>query len=454
MKKNSFNRFLSAVAAVILALGMMILPVYAADGEIGGTVTRELPSWYPEDPQNFEFFSDPTAPRVVDNADIFSDDEEALIAARASIMAKEIGKDIVILTDNTTYGFSRDVYAADFYDFNGYGVGPEREGFCLLISMEEGNRGFWTCCTGSDTMALYTEEWANELDDVLYDFMVNGSYGPGVYDWIGNIRNLCVTGVPFPPYWYPEDPSTYVHAADPSAPRVIDEAGVLTASEIADLTKQAKALSEKHQKDVVLLFAGDTSHLVRRQYIDDFYYYRGYGLGKDFDGVILTVFKYSGTVYMTGFGSGAEYHTEVNVERLENHAQDAVAEGKYADAAATWMKEWDRMQKTHRAPKNLSDWMGSLGVSGILGTIVGLFSIGSARSKMKTVHSRRSAGEYLKKDSLRVDPVKDEFVYRMTSRTYSPQTESSSGGSSGGSSYSSSYHGSSGSSHSGSGRSF
>ena len=41
-------------------------------------------------------------------------------AAFLKIMREELGKDIVVFTDVSTYGLGQDVYAGDFFDFNGY----------------------------------------------------------------------------------------------------------------------------------------------------------------------------------------------------------------------------------------------------------------------------------------------------------------------------------------------
>ena len=93
-----------------------------------------------------------------------------------------------------------------------------------------------------------------------------------------------------------------------------------------------------------------------------------------------------------------------------------------------------------------------------LGAIFGGISLGGAKRSMKTVRSRWDADEYVAPGSLRVVPVRDDFLGTTTTRQYSPREKASSGGSSGGrsggSSYSRSYSGSSGRSHSGSGRRF
>ena len=151
---------------------------------------QEMPAWYPANPSNFQLFHNQNSPRVVDEANIFTDEEERRLETQIGEIRSELQKDIVIYTDVTDYGLTRSICAADFYDFNGYGYGDEREGICLFICMNPAERGWWCCCTGSETRAIYAEESANLIDDALYEYMGAGSYADGVADWIENIARL------------------------------------------------------------------------------------------------------------------------------------------------------------------------------------------------------------------------------------------------------------------------
>ena len=165
-----------------------------ADTEPSGNTLTFLPDWFPADTSSFEFFHDENAPRVVDNADILSASEEAELSRKIDEFRKAEQKDLVIYTDVTSYGFSRAVLAADFYDFNGYGYGPERDGAVIFICMESGNRGWWTCCTGNSVRSLYTESTANKIDDHLEPFMVDGEYAEGLSGWVDDMSGLLSKG--------------------------------------------------------------------------------------------------------------------------------------------------------------------------------------------------------------------------------------------------------------------
>ena len=433
-------------------------PAPTADPATGRGEAADKPAWYPSDPAKFEKYHDPDAPRVVDVADIFTDAEEASMEARLGELRAELGKDIVVFTDVSAYGLGHPVYSADFYDFNGYGIGEDYEGACLFVCMDPADRGFWTCCTGPETMALFTEEYANQLDDRLYDYMAAGDYGEGAADWIENFRNLYRTGMPFPPEWLPIGDFTRTH--DASAPRVIDELGLLSDGEREELAKQAKAISDKYGIDVVILTAENASSFSDPEYIERYYACKGYGFGENYDGIILSLLKgsyYSPHFYINGFGKGTEKLSYVNDERLESKASSRYYSGDAYTCFRQALKDVKHMEKTGLVARTWGYWglMAFLGVG--FGAIVGGISLSGAKRKMAVPRIKQTAGDYLDRNSLQIDKVQDQYLNTDTVRKYSPVERSSGGGGSSGggrSSYSSSYSGSSGTSHSGSGRSF
>ena len=152
-----------------------------------------LPSWYPADVSAFTDFHNENAPRVVDDADMFTDAQEKELTSRINELIGKYGQDLVIFTDNSTYHLSRGVYAADFYQFNGYGKGSDYSGSVLFISMEPGNRGWWTAARGN-VRTYYTEENINSIDDRLEPYMVNGQYYEGMLNYLESIDILYEKG--------------------------------------------------------------------------------------------------------------------------------------------------------------------------------------------------------------------------------------------------------------------
>ena len=115
------------------------------------------------------------------------------------------------------------------------------------------------------------------------------------------------------------------------------------------------------------------------------------------------------------------------------------------------------MEKTGRVPRSMFYWLVQLVLGTGLGSVFGGFSLGRAKANMKVPKPQVNADRYLVPGSLQVAAMRDYLTGTNTSRRYVPPVQKSSGGgggSSGGSTFHSSYHGSSGQTHSGSGRKF
>ncbi len=422
----------------------------------------DLPAWYLADPALFVPFHDVNASRVVDDADIFTDEEEARMEERVGEIRKELDRDIVIYTNKSACGLDHSIMAADFYDFNGYGCGDDFEGVCLYVCMDPEDRGWWVACTGPDTKGLYTEDIANDIDDALFDYMVDGEYGAGVLDWIENFRMLYVKGDPFAPSWYPERGAKAPERFhDSAAPRVVDDSGILTEEQLQDLRDYAKKISDKYGLDVVVNIAPRSGNLTREEYAKLFYEYNGYGLGDDYDGILLTVFKregYQSDNCLYASGKGLEKLTEVNRERLRGFVQDGMDGGNYHFTLKRFLQQTDHMERTGRVPRSLIYWIFMTVLSAVSGSIFGGISLLRASMRMAVPKMQENADAYLVPGSLVVKNLGEVFLGSSTTSKYIPPVSRSSGGgsssSSGRSSYRSSYSGSSGRSHSGSGRRF
>ena len=420
----------------------------------------DMPAWYPVDTAAFPYYHDPDAPRVVDQADIFTDQEEAQMEERLAQLRSQLEKDIVVFTDVSTHGLTHTAYADDFFDYNGYGIGDDFEGVCLMVCMDPDDRGWWTSCSGPVTMGLYTETEANNIDDLLYEYMVAGDYGEGVQDWIENMRRLYTTGSPYSEDWALMSKDGFERFHDKDAPRVVDEAKLLTEDEISSLTARAAEISEKYGLDVVIHTARNEGILDREEYGDKFWYFKGYGFGDNYDGIMLTIFKrpnYSGDVSVTASGKGLDRLTDVNLNRLEGRCGDTVLSREYGDAAGLWLDMTEHMLRTGRVPRSKASWEFFTVVELLIGAIFGGASLGRAKARMATPTVRENADSYLVPGSLHIKKVENTLLDTTVHRQYSPrpkESRSSGGSSSGRSSYSGSHSSSSGRTHSGSGRKF
>ena len=84
-------------------------------------------------------------PKIIDNADLLSDAEEAELEAKAQDVAGCYDMDVVILTVDSIYGRDIETYADDYYDMGGYGIGPDYSGVLLMLAMDTREWAISTC---------------------------------------------------------------------------------------------------------------------------------------------------------------------------------------------------------------------------------------------------------------------------------------------------------------------
>ena len=101
------KRTLTLLTLLLALLALLVLPAAAAD-----------------------------LPRLVDNADLLmADDAEALLAGLDS-RSEALQFDIVIVTVDSLDGETPRNYAEDFFWYNNYGLGEDRDGAPLLVAMD------------------------------------------------------------------------------------------------------------------------------------------------------------------------------------------------------------------------------------------------------------------------------------------------------------------------------
>ena len=83
-------------------------------------------------------------PRLVDEADLFTDAEELILLAQLDEVSERQECDVVVVTVYSLDGKTPMAYADDFFDYNGYGYGENDDGILYLLSMEERDQAYST----------------------------------------------------------------------------------------------------------------------------------------------------------------------------------------------------------------------------------------------------------------------------------------------------------------------
>ena len=111
--------------------------------------------------------------RVVDLADLLDNSEEADLLSMLDEISNRQELDVVVVTVNTLDGKTPMDYADDFYDYNGYGFGENRDGVLLLVSMEDRDR--WISTSGYG-ITVFTDAGIEYISEKFLPDLSDGNY--------------------------------------------------------------------------------------------------------------------------------------------------------------------------------------------------------------------------------------------------------------------------------------
>ena len=135
--------------------------------------------------------------RIVDWADLLSDSEKTELSDKLDEISERQQVDVVVVTVNSLEGASAMDYADDFYDYNGYGFGTQRDGILFLISMEERD---WYISTSGFGITAVTDAGNRYMSEKFLPYLSDREYAEAFCifaeqcdDYITQAR----TGVPY-----------------------------------------------------------------------------------------------------------------------------------------------------------------------------------------------------------------------------------------------------------------
>jgi uncharacterized protein len=227
--------------------------------------------------------------------------------------------------------------------------------------------------------------------------------------------------------------------------RVVDNAGLLSGGEIAELENLLMKIASTYNFDLVIVTETNIGGASPRDYADDFFDYKGYGMGEDRDGCLFLQVTESRDYWFSTSGRGIKVLNYTAYDKLEDDVVKFLKNGDPAQAYRAFIRDWEKFLALDAKGKSynfihknvLSLYIGAW----ILSLIIALLAVFGMKAKMNNVHPKTEAGNFIIPGSLVFTLKKDSFLYSMV--TKSKKAESS---------YSSSSHmGSSGRSHGGGG---
>ena len=209
-----------------------------------------------------------------------------------------------------------------------------------------------------------------------------------------------------------------------AAPRLVDEADLLTAAEETELLTRLDEVSAACGADVVVVTVDSTGGTSPMAYADDYFDYNGYGQGTDRAGVLLLVSMAQRDWWISTSGFCIEALSDDTIAYIGESITPDLSAGDYPAAFATYVEECayylDGYINGFPFPVGMT-----LVVALVIGLVVALIVTLIMRGQLKSVRPQRAAESYVRAGSLAVTDARELFLYRQVDRRLKPQNTSS-----------------------------
>jgi uncharacterized protein len=143
---------------------------------------------------------------LADLAGTFSSQEAADLEQSARLLGEQYQMDIVIVTTNDAGGKTARQFADDYFDYQGYGVGADRDGILFLIDFD--NREAYISTSGIAIRYITDVRLETILDAVFSGGMTDKDYYGAAKAFLSSTASFLAAGIPDDQYNEPEKPNS------------------------------------------------------------------------------------------------------------------------------------------------------------------------------------------------------------------------------------------------------
>ena len=202
-----------------------------------------------------------------------------------------------------------------------------------------------------------------------------------------------------------------------AAPRLVDQADLLSDTAESSLLSQLDEISAELKMDVVVVTTPSLWMQSAETYTDDLLDHSGYA-----EDTVLLLFSLGDMEwYIAGDGEAADIFTTERIDEIGGKVAPLLKSGEYAKAFDTYATQCQSTVKSARMKSHLIGIAVCVGI----GLVIALIATGMMRSKLKSVHWKSDAADYVKAGSLNVTHRQDLFLYRQVQKREKPKPNSS-----------------------------
>ena len=161
MKKTiSKMKLLLSMALMLMILSGRFVNVNAMSSDTQSTQPKEVSS----------------GERLKDEAGLLNEDEADSLLTQLNEISERQNCDVIVVTVASLDGKTAESYADDYFDFNDYGLGQDRDGILLLLSMEDRD---WAISTHGFAITAFTDAGQSYMTDHFLSYISDGEYAQG-----------------------------------------------------------------------------------------------------------------------------------------------------------------------------------------------------------------------------------------------------------------------------------
>ncbi|NLK86975.1 MAG: TPM domain-containing protein [Clostridiaceae bacterium] len=227
-----------------------------------------------------------------------------------------------------------------------------------------------------------------------------------------------------------------ITAYERQLPRLVDAAGLLTQEQAERLTQKLDEVSERQNLDVIIITVDSLEGYTATEFADDTFDYSGFGMGDNYDGILLLLSMEERDWAISTHGYGITVFTDAGQKYMVENFIGYISNGDYyegfvkfadlADSFITQAKAGAPYDINNLPKKPMSPIWILISILG--GVLIALIITGVMRSSLKSVSKQRVASNYIVSTVMTPFANKDLYLYSVVKRTAKPKE--SSGGSS------------------------
>ncbi len=214
-------------------------------------------------------------------------------------------------------------------------------------------------------------------------------------------------------------------------PSIVDEAGYLMQSELAELSEELDNVREKYNFEVAIYTESDTISGTAEASADDIYDYNGYGAGENDDGIMLYICSGTREYHFTTHGKGLKYFNANGLVYLESKVLPYLQDNDYYGAFEAYIETSEELLEMAKTGKPYNEkhystkyLIGVIAAALLLPLLVAFVLMTKKLNKMKTAVKNNYAANYIKPGSMNIQVSRDLFLYSTITKTERPKSSS------------------------------